>query len=136
MPSIHVAAKAVIKKNKTILLVKQQLQNSVAWDLPGGKIKFEETPEDALIREVQEEVGLLVTPKKLIGTWQFIADKNKDMIICLTYRCVLRKSTVDLFHNPADEKIIETKWMSREEIQDTSNLIPSSLTNLLLKQLA
>ena len=30
------------------------------WELPGGKIEFGETPEQAIVREIQEELGITI----------------------------------------------------------------------------
>jgi 8-oxo-dGTP diphosphatase len=38
------------------------------WSIPGGRIEAGESDEEALIREVSEETGLIVTPGRLIGT--------------------------------------------------------------------
>lgn len=36
------------------------------WDLPGGGREADETPQDCLLRELQEEFGLHLTPDRLI----------------------------------------------------------------------
>jgi len=57
-PSVYAI---VIKDNK--LLVSPQFHG---YDLPGGGIELGEMPEEALIREVQEETGIIVTRPRLL----------------------------------------------------------------------
>lgn len=60
-----VVAKILIfsKNNQEILFLQRK---NGQWDLPGGEIEFEETPEECLQRELQEEVGCGVVIKKLL----------------------------------------------------------------------
>jgi 8-oxo-dGTP diphosphatase len=59
-PSIEVAA-GVLEDSRGFVLVSQRTagrHEAGAWEFPGGKIKVGETPEEALLRELQEEIGI------------------------------------------------------------------------------
>ena len=61
---VLVSAVALIDRDGRVLLAQRPEGKSMAglWEFPGGKVEPDETPEAALIRELQEELG--------IGTWE------------------------------------------------------------------
>ncbi|UWQ32750.1 8-oxo-dGTP diphosphatase MutT [Leisingera sp. M527] len=60
MKVILVSAVALIDVDGRVLLAQRPEGKSMAglWEFPGGKIELGETPEAALIRELQEELGI------------------------------------------------------------------------------
>ena len=50
------SAFAIIRRGESILLVKPRRKD--LWNLPGGRLAPEETPRQAVVREVWEETGL------------------------------------------------------------------------------
>lgn len=64
MKIILVSAVALVDPDGRVLLAQRPEGKSMAglWEFPGGKVESGETPEAALIRELQEELG--------ISTWQ------------------------------------------------------------------
>ncbi|MEO0676345.1 MAG: (deoxy)nucleoside triphosphate pyrophosphohydrolase [Pseudomonadota bacterium] len=64
MKVVLVSAVALIDVDGRVLLAQRPEGKSMAglWEFPGGKVEPEESPETALIRELDEELG--------IGTWE------------------------------------------------------------------
>jgi 8-oxo-dGTP diphosphatase len=57
---ILVSAVALIDKEGRVLLAQRPEGKSMAglWEFPGGKVEEGESPEDALVRELHEELGI------------------------------------------------------------------------------
>ncbi len=64
---VLVVAAALIDADGRVLLAQRPEGRSMAglWEFPGGKVEPGETPEAALIRELQEELSIEVRPKCL-----------------------------------------------------------------------
>ena len=67
MGLVLVVACALIDADGRVLLAKRPPGKPLAelWEFPGGKVELGETPEAALIRELQEELGIKIAGKCL-----------------------------------------------------------------------
>ena len=61
-PIVLVVAVALIDKQRRVLLAQRPAGKKMAglWEFPGGKVEDNETPEQALVRELHEELGITV----------------------------------------------------------------------------
>ena len=64
LPIVLVAAGALINANGEVLLAQRPEDKSMGglWEFPGGKVDDGETPEFALMRELEEELGIETRP--------------------------------------------------------------------------
>lgn len=64
-PLLIVAAAALMNPQGEILLAQRPQGKRLAgkWEFPGGKVEKDESPEEALARELQEELGIIVPPE-------------------------------------------------------------------------
>lgn len=82
---IQVSA-AILVHDNMLLIAKRRPTARLPnlWDLPGGKVEPDETPEDCLKRELQEEFGVDVTVTEYVGTHSHTYDFGKVQL--LVYR--------------------------------------------------
>ena len=82
MPPIDVAV-GIIKNNDGLLLITQRRSNTHLaglWEFPGGKREAGETWQQALNRELDEEIGITVTASKhLLDTTHQYDEKHVQL---------------------------------------------------------
>ena len=107
-----VSVDAVIIKDNKILLIKRGVNPFQGyWALPGGYVEWDESTEEAVAREVSEEIGLTVESCKLIGVYSS-PDRHPKQVINIAYR-------VTTSGNPkAGDDASEYKWFSMDNMPD------------------
>lgn len=68
-PAAAVAGVIVDGRGRMVVLVRGKEPGKGLWDLPGGFVDPGETAEEALAREIREEVDLKVTAMRYLGSW-------------------------------------------------------------------
>lgn len=125
---INVVA-AILEKEDKILIAKKREGKPLAgyWEFPGGKIESDETPEDALVRELKEEMEIEIEVNKYVG--ESIYDYGNNKIVSLKgYTAKIKSGEIKLTDHD------EYKWVTLEEI-DEYKMAPAdiSLINFIKK---
>ncbi len=87
---LFVVAAALTNEKGEILLQKRpaHAQMGGLWEFPGGKVDRGESPENALVRELEEELGIIVSARDLVPE-TFASEPLDDRnLVLLLYRCV------------------------------------------------
>ncbi|VVC04425.1 ADP-ribose pyrophosphatase [Candidatus Bilamarchaeum dharawalense] len=109
---INVAAGIIQKNNKILIAQRKQgcKREPNKWEFPGGKIEKNETPENALKREIKEELGMDIVVGDLFGE---SAKKypNGDEIILSCYFAKLKNNK-----KPKLTGCQKIEWASLEQL--------------------
>lgn len=71
MKTIEVVAAAIYQDGKVLAAQRGYGEFKGGWEFPGGKIEPGETPEQAIVREIQEELAATIEVKEKIGTVEY-----------------------------------------------------------------
>jgi 8-oxo-dGTP pyrophosphatase MutT (NUDIX family) len=88
------------------------------WDLPKGKLEYDETPEAAAMREVSEECGIAPPEiiKSLNETFHTYHEKGKRMLKKTHWYLMQAKNAGKLIPQ-TEEDIQQAVWMTEEEVK-------------------
>ena len=85
MKIIRVVAAIIIDENKVFATQRGYGEFQGRWEFPGGKIEEGETPQEALIREIKEELDTIINVGELLETVEYDYEKfhlSMDCFIC------------------------------------------------------
>ena len=75
---------AIIKENNRYLIVQRNKNKHLGlkWEFPGGKVKSNESLEESLIREIKEELNIIINIQKKVAEERY---KDHKINIQLNY---------------------------------------------------
>lgn len=116
MKTINVVA-AVIRKDEKILATERGYGEFKGyWEFPGGKIEANETPADALIREIKEELDVEIKVNDLIDRIEYDYPSFHLSMECYFCEIISGKLTLN--------EAKSAKWLKNNELY-TVNWLPA-----------
>ncbi|MFV0363257.1 MAG: (deoxy)nucleoside triphosphate pyrophosphohydrolase [Suipraeoptans sp.] len=109
MKSIQVVAAIIKKDNKVLATQRGYGDFKDGWEFPGGKVEPNEILEDALVREIREELRIEVEVGELIHTVEY--DYPKFHLTMHCFLCSVISGNLTLVEHEA------SKWLGKKEMK-------------------
>ncbi len=123
MKTIRVVAAVILRQNngKDEIFATQRGYGEFegGWEFPGGKIESGETPQEALVREIKEELDADISVGDLIGTVEYDYPNFHLSMDC--FWCRLQSNHVELNEHE------DAKWLLKEKL-DSVDWLPADVT--------
>jgi len=115
----------LVKNNKFLLVKRSFLEKNYSghWGLPGGSVEKNETPTDALIREIKEELGINLPNFRLLKKY----NENDWLINVYVYN----SSEFDENNITLNQEHTEFGFFSYYEINNMKNIIPTTISFII-----
>jgi 8-oxo-dGTP diphosphatase len=110
--TLLVAACGLIDPDGRLLIAQRPPGKAMAglWEFPGGKVEPDETPEQALIRELTEELGIMVT-EACLAPFTFASHQYADFHLLMPLYLCRRWHGIPAAHEHA-----ALKWVRPQEL--------------------
>ena len=110
---IKVVAGLILQNNKLLICQRPNFKDHpLKWEFPGGKIKNDETNEEALIREINEELSIKIINYEELISYNFnYKDLNKKVFIYFYLVNNFSGKVLNNFHK-------ELKWIEIKDIRE------------------
>lgn len=116
MKKIRVVAAVIRDENKIFATARGYGEFKGGWEFPGGKIESGETSQEALVREIREELDTDIQVNELIDTIEYDYPAFHLSMDC--FWCTIKEGSLTLKEAEA------AKWLSKETI-DSVNWLPA-----------
>lgn len=118
MKTIRVVAAIIVENGKVFATQRGYGEFKDGWEFPGGKIEADETPEAAIVREIQEELDTEVEVVELLDTVEY--DYPKFHLSMKCFICKIKSGELVLKEHEA------AKWLTKETLGSV-NWLPADL---------
>ena len=110
MKTIKVVAAIIIEDNRVFATQRGYGDMKGGWEFPGGKIEEGELPEEALVREIKEELDTEIIVGELMDTVEYDYPKFHLSMDCFV--CGIKSGDLVLKEHEA------ARWLAKDELGD------------------
>ena len=109
MKRIHVVAAIIIEKGKVFAAKRKDAgELALKWEFPGGKIESGETGEEAIVREIMEELSATIVVDRYLMT---VEHQYKTFHLTMdAYQCTVTDGTLEISEH------VDSHWLPVEEL--------------------
>ena len=118
MCAIEVVAAVILHEGRILATQRGYGEWKDWWEFPGGKMEAGETPEEALVREIREELSTEISVDEFLCTVEY--DYPKFSLTMHCYLCSLLTEALHLNEHEA------AKWLTQDEL-DSVEWLPADL---------
>jgi len=126
-------AVAIIIKDNKVALVHRKKEGRDYWVFPGGGVEEGETPEEAVVREVQEELSLTGKVERLLFSVESYPGGDKDPY----FLCSVDDNKIELGGPEKDrhskQNWYSPQWVEFEKVRNL-NLLPEKAKEQFLEE--
>lgn len=108
--TVEVVAAIIKKGNKFFATQRGYGEFKGGWEFPGGKIELGETREEALVREIEEELETLIEVGDLLDTVEY--DYPKFHLTMHCFFCTIKSGDLVLKEHEA------ARWLTKDELNN------------------
>jgi mutator mutT protein len=108
MKTVRVVAAVIRSEDKIFATARGYGEFKGRWEFPGGKIEPGETPQEALVREIQEELDVKVEVGDLIDTIEYDYPSFHLSMDC--FWCNVTEGEIKL------KEAEDARWLSKDEL--------------------
>ena len=119
MKTINVVAAVIMKEGRVFATQRGYGEFKDGWEFPGGKVEAGESPEEALRREIREELEVEVNVGDLIDTIEY--DYPAFHLSMKCYACTIAGGSPHLLEHEA------ARWLSADQL-DSVAWLPADIT--------
>lgn len=108
MKTVEVVAAIIYDKDKIFATQRGYGEFKDGWEFPGGKIELGETPEEALVREIKEELDTEIAVGELIDVVEY--DYPNFHLTMHCFKCTIISGNLVLKEHEA------AKWLTKKQL--------------------